>query len=127
MGAIPTSTPLNCLIKHEILYEGGPLTMIRFTADEFINKYQHEDIIKALAPEITDAFIDDVCEQVIDYCRSQSPSFNADTLSEWQQEQLKRAQMEQAITVLTYGRESPLAPKTIGILKRAGFLYKGLR
>lgn len=101
--------------------------MIKFTSEEFINKYQHEDIIRVLSPEVTDSFIVDVCEQVIDYCRSQSPSFNADNLSEWQQEQLKRAQMEHAITVLTYGRESPIAPKTKDILKRVGFLYKGLR
>lgn len=101
--------------------------MVKFTAEEFINKYQHEDIIRALAPEITDVFIDDVCEQVIDYCRSQSPSFNADNLSEWQTEQLKRAQMERAIYILAYGRDSEMDVKTYNVLKRAGFLYRGLR
>lgn len=101
--------------------------MVKFTAEEFINKYQHEDIIRALAPEITDVFIDDVCGQVIDYCRSQSPSFNADNLSEWQQEQLKKAQMERAITIIAYGRDSEMDLKTRNILKSAGFLYKGLR
>lgn len=101
--------------------------MVKFTSEEFINKYQHEDIIKALAPEITDAFIDDVCEQVIDYCRAQSPSFRVDKLTEWQQGQLKRAQMERAIEIMAYGRNSEYSAKTRDILKRAGFFYKGLR
>jgi hypothetical protein len=100
--------------------------MLKFTSQEFINKYAHEDILSTLTPEITDTFIDDICEEVTDYIRTNSSYYNEQELSDWQQTQLKKAQMERAIIVLTLGRESPMSDKIISILKTAGFLYKGL-
>jgi hypothetical protein len=106
--------------------KGGIINMTKFTSQEFINKYAHEDIISTLSPEITDAFIDDVCEEVIDFLMTNSTTFSDTNLSEWQQAQLKKAQMERAINILTVGRESSMSDKVISILKTAGFLYKGL-
>jgi predicted RNA-binding protein associated with RNAse of E/G family len=117
------------LILIENLKMGGIhlMSKIKFTAEEFINKYQHVDIVRVMQPQDASALIDDVCDKVVSFCRSESPSFDEDNLSDWKIGELKRAQMEHALTVLTFGRDEPLNENTKSILRRAGFLYKGLR
>jgi hypothetical protein len=101
--------------------------MTKFTAEEFINKYQHDNLIETMKPEATDSFIENVCERVIDYIKSNSTTFKDSDLSVWQTEQLKRAMMEEARNQLVYGPDAQLSNITYTIVKNAGFLYKGLR